>query len=477
MTKESIVGDFIHSYRDKSAEESDAVWLTRTLGKYDAEDGKPHRDGVSKEIQDGIANYRHSTEELKDWLDQGKSRTSYLESAILTAAKAEGVANIAQYAAKIDQAVSHANQMMWDTVHRLDGGVNQASTLHGNIAEAFLAGESGINQAVNESSHITIQPRVNTKGSADTVVVDPGAGRIVSCQQMKFYPTPEATLKAYLDGPYRENGQCLVAPADQVARIHQLRPDIDVRASIDGRSAGLTFDDALDIQGRVQEKGEVFLRDWSSADAGVISRHIGARAVESGILAMGFQAARIAGRRFWNAMTGLSNKSVEEDLGEFGVSALKSGTNAGMVTALAGGLEVAARRGLMGEAIKAASPCVIANLACIAVENIRIFGELGDGKITSRAALDKSCNNTCALLGSLAVGSEFAAAVGTAFLPGVGTAVGAVVGGMVGSVGGQTIYRGAKAAVKAVGNFVSRVATSVRNVASRAWSSVKSWFA
>lgn len=475
MTAEEIVCDFVHSYRTKPSAESDSAWLAREFKTTTHEDCDWNE--VAGEIAASVDRYRKTSKDLDERLRKGESQTLYVYDAVTNAAKVSGVADVGAYAARIDDAVSHANQMMWDTVHRKDGGINQAPTLEGNILEAHNAGCSAIRQAMAESNLTTLQPRVNTLGSADTVVVNMTSGQIVSQQQMKCYPTAEETLAAYLKGDYAARGQSLIAPADQVARIRQMRSDLDVRATVDGSPGGLTYAEAVELKRRVQQEGIVPEKNWGDADPGVICKHIGMKAVESGILAMGFQAARIAGKRIWNGLSGQKNSSIEEDLNELGECVVKSGANAGMTTAVAGGLTLAVRRGLLGEAFVRASPCVIGNLACVAVENIKIFSELGSGKITSKEALDKSCNNTCALLGSLAVGTEFAAAVGTALAPGIGTVVGGVVGSLVGSVGGHAIYQGAKAAVRAVGNFVSRVASSVRTAASRAWSAVKSWFA
>lgn len=475
MTAEEIVCDFVHSYRTKPMAESDSAWLAREFKT------TAHKecdwDEVAGEIAASVDRYRNASKDLDGRLKKGESHARYVYDAVTNAAKVSGVADVGAYAARIDDAVSHANQMMWATVHRKDGGINQSLKLHGNIFEADSAGGSSLKQAVTESNLITKQPRVNKLGSADTEVVDLVSDQIVSQQQMKVYSTAEATLTAYLKGDYAARGQTLVAPSDQVARIRQIRPDLDVRSTIDGSPGGLTYDEAVELRRRVQQEGIVPEKNWGNADPGVICKHIGMKAVQSGILAMGFQAARIAGKRIWNGLSGQKNPSIEEDLNELGECVVKSGANAGMTTAVAGGLTLAVRRGLLGEAFVMASPCVIGNLACVAVENIKIFSELGSGKITSKEALDKSCNNTCALLGSLAVGTEFAAAVGTALAPGIGTVVGGVVGSLVGSVGGHAIYQGAKSAVRAVGNFVSRVASSVRTAASRAWSAVKSWFA
>lgn len=484
-----IVGRFVHSYAAKDASVSDADWLAGELA----------RDGVvrpeeANAILKGMADYRESRDELTRRLERGESRTRFVRDCLEAGAKAIGVTNICAYASRIDKAVSDANQMMWDTVHRVtDGGVKRTATLFGNIAEAQLAGTAAINQAVTESPVTTIQPRVNKLASADTMVIESSTGKVISQQQMKWYPTAEKAIEAWDAKDY--TGQTLIVPQEQVARIKELRPDIDVRASIDG-SPGLSFEAPQEIQRQVQEKGTVPQRDWSDADVAILSKHILGESVQAGIWAVGIQAAATLGRRMWNSFVGQPNKSFEQDLTQFAEDAAKSGMAASATTAVAGGLVTAARSNLLGSALAAAPAGAISALACVAVENVKILNKLGNGEITSSQALDQSGDNTCALIGSLAVGADFAAK-GTILFPGIGTVVGALVGGAIGHMGGHAIYEGAKRAVKAVGNFISRTAASVKNAVSRAWratvicsdpapspisitrawSAVKSWFA
>ena len=463
-----VVGRFVHSYSSKDVNVSDADWLAGELA----------RDGVvrpeeANAILKGMADYREYRGELTRRLERGESRTRFVRDCLEDGAKTAGATNICAYASRIDKAVSDANQMMWDTVHRMDGGINQSPTLFGNIAEAHLAGMATINQAASESSLATVQPRVNTLASPDTVVIDTATGKVVSMQQMKWYPTPEEAIKAWDSRDY--TGQTLIVPEEQVAYIREHRPDIPVSGSIDG-SKGMSFDDAVEIQRQVQEKGIVPQRDWSAADVSIVSKHILGKSVQAGIWAVGIQAAATLGRRMWNSFVGKPNKSFEQDLTQFAEDAAKSGMAASATTAVAGGLVAAARSNLLGSALAAAPAGAISALACVAVENVKILNQLGNGEITASQALDKSGDNTCALLGSLAVGADFVVK-GTLVLPGIGTVVGAIVGGAIGHMGGHAIYEGAKRTVKAVNNFISRTVSSVKGAVSRTWSAVKSWFA
>lgn len=474
-----VIGEFIHDYRAKPSSISDDAWLAAELARHGCQNASE-----STAVIEGIRAYCDSRDELARRIERGESRTRYVHDSLAAGAKASGVAEITTYANNVDDAVSRANEMIWKTLHTKSGAVNQAKTVYGNLFEAEIAGSAAINQAANESALTTEQLRENILGGADTQVVDSATGEIVSQQQMKVYDTAEATANAYIEGGYAARGQCLIAPADQVESIRQLHPDIEVYASIDGHGNGITVDQIKKEALNAQENGIVHERGWWDADIGLVSKHLLGKTVESGVLAMGIQAAAVLGKRICNCVVGKPNKTVEEDLQTFAEDAIKAGAAAGLTTAVSGGLVVAARNKLLGAALAEIPAGGISAVACAAIENVKVLGALGRGEITSEQALDKAGDNTCALLGSMAVGTEWGAAgaaFGTAVLPGVGTAIGSVVGfvagGAVGHTGGHAIYQGATRAVSAVERFVSNVASSIENAVSNAWVGFKSLFA
>jgi len=134
-----ILGSFLHSYNVKPSDVSDETWLSEELSR----NGISDRADVAAILQ-GVKTYRDSVADLSARIERGESRTRYVREMVESGARASGVSNMAAYANGIDEAVSHANQMMWVTIHRLDGGINQASTLFGNIAEAHIAGSPSL---------------------------------------------------------------------------------------------------------------------------------------------------------------------------------------------------------------------------------------------------------------------------------------------------------------------------------------------
>lgn len=182
-------------------------------------------------------------------------------------------------------------------------------------------------------------------------------------------------------------------------------------------------------------------------------------------LAVGFQGARIVGRRIWNWVTGQENQSVEDDVKEFAESAMKSGASAGITIATSGALTVAARSGWLGKILMKAPAGHIAAAACAGIENVKTLYKFATGELTGEEALDQAGRSTCSVVGSLAAGAKGAsvgAAIGSVLGP-VGSVVGGIAGGIVGGIAGSTVGEAVYSAGKKI---VSTVAKGVKAFAS-----------
>lgn len=201
----------------------------------------------------------------------------------------------------------------------------------------------------------------------------------------------------------------------------------------------------------------------------------------SAALAVGFQGARIVGRRIWNWVTGQENQSVEEDVKEFAESAVKSGASAGLTVATSGALTVAARSGWLGKLLMKTPAGHIAAAACVGIENIKVLYKFATGELTGEEALDQAGRATCSVVGGMALGAKGAAlgaSIGTVLGP-VGTAIGGIAGGLIGGIAGSTIgeavFSAGKKIVSTVVNGIRTVATGIKNVASKIWEGAKSF--
>lgn len=463
-----IVSSFVKSYREKTPKKTDVSWLDEKFAEYpELWKDEAERRAQAGQVVDGVRDFRASSRRLETYGAEGKSASRFLEDSIRQGCAAGGVAVTSQYVAGIDSAIDGANRQMAEIVfvHKPDGtldftSVNQCPHLNGNIAEAHHAGTFNVDAATKESSLHAEMPTSHGRNSVDILVKDAN-GHVVRRYQSK-YGKDAKTTEAMFGANYR--GQRKLVPAGQADKI----PDSTDHMEADGvKSDPLSKDDAVEKQKETQTSGKAPELDWRNANAGVVMKRIGTKAAIAGALAVGFQGARIVGRRLWNAVTGKGNQSVEEDLKEFAESAVKSGAGAAGMVAVAGGLTVAARKGLLGAAMKSVRGNVIANVACMAVENVKILGKLGRGEVTGAEALDLAGRANTALVGSLALGAKGAAlgaTIGTALGPigaVVGGFVGGVVGGIAGSVAGEAVYTGAKAIVKTVAKMGCKIARGI----------------
>ena len=98
----------------------------------------------------------------------------------------------------------------------------------------------------------------------------------------------------------------------------------------------------------------------------------------------------------------------------------------------------------------------IANIAHVAVENVKIAGKMATGELTVKEGLEKMEQTTVATV------------AGSVFGP-VGIAVGGLIGGtigyMAGSKVGETIVKGAQKIRKTVGEGIKSAAKTVIEVA------------
>ena len=110
----------------------------------------------------------------------------------------------------------------------------------------------------------------------------------------------------------------------------------------------------------------------------------------------------------------------------------------------------------------------IANIAHVAVENVKIAGKMATGEPTVKEGLEKMEQTTVAGIAASTKGAAIGAAVGSVFGP-VGIAVGGLIGGtigyMAGSKVGETIVKGAQKIRKTVGEGIKSAAKTVIEVA------------
>ena len=477
-TRNTIV-DFIREYRKKPKGESNVDWLNRQFAAYpDLWKTEAERRRDAEEIVEAIDKFEKGKQELDDHLRNGHSIDDYMITKIEQGAEIAGVVSVGQYAQRIDNALSRANEAMLRRVTTRTGEINNGPQLKGFIMETDHANTFNIDAAAKESRAHAITNESFNKNSVDVVVRNPDGTQ--QRYQAKCGTDVNHSNQAFQHGDYR--GQRKLVAKGQTGEVPNSTDHLESKDGV--RSIARTNEEYERKQKEIQSKktpGEIDPGyEWKGVNRIAIAKSIGKKAGMAGILAVGFQGARIIGRRIWNSITGKKNQSVEEDLQEFASSAISSGASAGLTVAATGGLTVAVKNGWLGAALKNTPAGWIANAACIGIENIKVLWKLGKGEINGEQALDMAARSSTSLAGGLILGAKGAtvgAAIGTAFGP-VGTFlggfVGSCVGGIAGSTIGEAIYEGAKKVCSSVRNAISSIGSGIAN-AVKSLVSIFSW--
>jgi len=464
--RETILS-FVHSYRQKSEETPDTVWLDNEFSKYPTiwEDAD-ERKRTAQIIVERVHRFEEEKRNLAVYRERGLSRESYLKSAIENGAKALGVNNVGSYAAEIDRALDQANKDNIDLMYRTDGGINQSRHLDGFIAEQHHVDSFNIEAAAQGSPYRAevLKPAPGEtygRNSVDIVIRD-GNGKIVKRYQSKYGADAESTIELFEKGDYR--GQRKLVPEGQGKDIENSTEVIEHEGIT---SKPLSKEAAKERQRKIQEEQVAKQYEWNDVNSKAIARNIAQKAGAAAMLAVAFQGARVLGRRIWNTLTGQPNNSIEEDAAEFAECALRSGATAGLTVAVAGGMVVVCKNGWLGEVLKRTPAGHIANAVCIGIENVKVLAEFASGKISGKEAVERAGDATCSLIGSMALGVKGASVGGSigSVLGPIGAVVGGIAGGLVGSIAGSTVghavWEGGKAIAKTVANTVRSLASSV----------------
>ena len=462
------VHSFVSDYARKSSDVTDKQFLIKKFEHYPTLwDNQNEIEQTATDIVDTVYTYEQNRRELNKHIAKGKRRESWLSKKIEQGATASGVVNVASYAKSIDTAIDNANNAMMKTIHNLNGSVNQNPNLDGLIAEHHHASTFNIYSPEKEKTFTAEPLESNGKNSVDIVVRD-DRGNIVRKYQSKYGKDTETTESYFEKGDYR--GQRKLVPKGQGKDIKNANEKIEFtdyksKNSETVESTPLSKEEAKLKQEKAQREGKIDEYTWNDANKRQIAKRIGGKAALSAGLAVGFQGARIVGRRIWNWVTGQENQSVEDDVKEFAESAMKSGASAGITIATSGALTVAARSGWLGKILMKTPAGHIAAAACAGIENVKTLYKFATGELTGEEALDQAGRSTCSVVGSLAAGAKGAsagAAIGSVLGP-VGSVVGGIAGGIVGGIAGSTL---AEAVYSAGKKIVSTVAKGVKAFAS-----------
>lgn len=468
-----ILTRFLHEYGKKPPEVSDEDWLCQ---RFQAElPGMSEEDAraVSRETVASVKEYDANLASLSAAKAQGQTTEEWFADRSREAATGISAIEFGHRMEELGDVISEANAQLYRTVTTQGGEISQQLNLDGFLAEQQAVNSFNAAAKLNDSpfrAEVCVPEAGQTygKNSFDVVIRGEG-GQIVHQYQFKYGKDANATIQMLKRGNY--NNQTLVVPPEQVDAVKAAFPGKTVVSHIGGTekvpvaSEPLSKADVKNMQAEVQSTGKLTETSWNSYDNRMLGKYIGKQAVAAGmqgaILATGFHlAAKL-----------VSDEPVETE--EVVADALRTGADTTVKAAAAGAMTVAAQKGALGVLSPLTSVMPIANLACVAVENVKTLGRAAAGDLTAGEALDQMGNNTAAMYYGLGCAPK-GMAVGAAalgWIPIAGPVIGGIVGGLIGytagSKFGQAVYHAAKSVAKTAAKAVKKIGEGIKSIAGK----------
>lgn len=474
-----IQKEFLDSYVASQGKVPVEEWLAQELQKQLPEKTSEEVAEMSAEIISSLKVTEEMKKSQQNAIAMGRSKESWLASTLLQSTSQMSAQEGAKYLQSLDDAVNNANVAMHETITTKGSGYSipsQNPNLDGFIAEQHHVNSFNMDAAAKGSGlRAEVQPlkpgETYSKNGFDVVIKDANGNRIHQ-YQMKYGATAEDTIRMLKSGNY--NNQTIVVPEEQVEAVKKAFPNKTVTSTIgDGnvQSKPLTKEQAKELQEKAQ-KGNFMDADWNDYVAKDIALGIGKQAGYACLQGAAVGAGMAIATKVWNGEPVDGEEVIQ--------TAIESGADFGIKTATAGALKAASEKGIIKILPKGTKGSTYANIAFVAIENVKILGKVATGDLTAKEGVDMMQQTTGSCVAGIAAstkGTAIGASIGSVLGP-VGTAVGGFIGGtlgyMVGSKAGQIVVKGAQKVrdeavevIKSVGEaFVSGAKSFVRGVAS-----------
>lgn len=477
-----IVKDFLETSsanKDKKVEE----WLNTKLSEYLPDKNEDEINDITNKITSTLETAEKKSRSLDEALANGRSKEHWLASELKTSTSAMSSQEAAKYLSNLDKAVESANEALNDTIITQSGTVNQNPNLDGFIAEEYHAQTFNMNAEANGSEYrarvVKPEDGVYGKDSVDIEIIDKD-GNVVKQYQSKYYKDAESSAEAFEKGNY-ESQQKLV-PEEQAKDIEGASsvleaPDGTTSNPLSKSKAEQMRDEAQSGNWNDLNWDEYSLKDLSIG----VCKQVCYSALQGAAIGAGFDIAE----KVW--------KGDDPDPDEVIEKALKSGAAFGIKAALSGAMKVCSEKEIITILPKGTPASIYANIAHIAVENVKVFSDVASGEISVQEGIEKMEQTTASTVAGLAAmetGASIGASIGSVFGP-PGAAIGGFIGGsvgyMAGSKTGELIAKGfqktrsfATKVVKEIGNaavgFVKSAASGIGSFCRSVGSGIASLF-
>ena len=465
---------FLKSYAASQSQEVPlAQWLAQELHKQLPKKSANEVETISNEIISALQTAEEMKASQQKAIAIGRSKESWFASKVMQATADMPISKRAEYLQSLEEAIKNANEATYQVIAAENGSNSASASTAGAKTEATEKRQES-NSALSigkQACHAGVQTAAATAGKdiaqkvingeeidGDEVVkkaVDAGVGEAV---------------KVAVDGATKVAEEKGWIPREAKAETTEKRQQESGRQSNSGSS---------------EAKPKIKENEYSLK---VTALNIGRQACYAGVQ----NAAVAVGRDI--AQKVINGEEIDGD--EVVKKAVDAGVDEGVKVAVAGAVRVAGEKGLIPQIqqLKGGSGNVCANVAFVAIENVKVAKQVADGKLTVHEGLEVMAQTTGACVAGMAVAAKGGAIVGSALGSVIGpwgTAIGGFVGNAVGYMAGSTIsgavmqgvktlYDGARSVVKnvasAVVNGIGSVVNTVASIGSSICSGVASLF-
>lgn len=473
--------EFLESYAESKDTMTVEEWLPQELKKHLPKRKKAEIQAMSVEIIESLKVTEAMKKSQQEAIANGRSKESWLASTVMHSTSQMSAQESAKYLNGLDEAVKKANTEMYEAIMTKGSNFtvpNQNPNLDGFIAEQHHVNSFNLDAAAKGSDlRAEVQPmkpgESYSKNGFDVIIKD-GTGKRIHQYQMKYGATAEDTIRMIKSGNY--NNQTIVVPEEQVEAVQKAFPNKTVTSKIgdgDISSKSLSKEEAKKLQEKAQS-GNFMEADWSEYKAKDLALGIGKQTGYACLQGAAVGAGLKIASKVW--------KGEKIDGEEVIETAIVSGADFGVKTATAGALKAASEKGIIKLIPKGTPASTLANVAFVAVENVKVLGRVASGELTVKEGIDVMQQTTGACVAGIAAstkGAAIGASIGMTLGP-VGAAVGGFVGGtlgyMAGSKIGEAVVKGAQKVRDTAVKVVKSVAKSVASGIKSAVSSIASLF-
>ncbi len=482
----ALLSKFVASYSAKDAAVSDEEWLKNALKSELPNLSDEQAGEMARETLDTITEYDKNLKDLNEHCKRGESKEQWFADKVAASASGVSVIDYGNYLNSIDTSITNANNQMIRTVTTNAGDISQCINLDGYIAEQYHVNQFNIEAAARGSNYYAEVKVPNPgetygKNSFDIVIKDRTSNSNVPVHQyqVKFGANAKETIKLLKDaeGHCRYNNQTIVVPSEQLEEVKKAFPGktitdkIGYSGKVKFGSKGLTKEAAKKLQLDTQEGNSLPRTDWNSFSTKDLALNIGKQAGVAGLGA----AAITTG--FSLAEQVIKGEGIDTDATV--ELALKTGSDAGIKAAAAGAIKVGAEKGIIRIIPKGTPAGVIANIACVAIENVKILGKVASGDFTVSQGLEHMGRTTVSMVYGLSWGAK-GSAIGMAalgWIPIVGPFIGGLAGGMIGYMAGSkfggAVFDGIKKVASGAYNAIKSVGRAFKGAAKKIGSKIK----